>query len=43
MLPQKPVYDIIMKKGIWNLDEMGLEENFYDRYTKENFASKSTS
>ena len=27
MLPQKPVYDAIMKEGIWNLDEMQLEAN----------------
>lgn len=27
MMPQKPVYDDIMKQGIWNLDEMRLDEN----------------
>ena len=27
MLPQKPVYDSIMKGGIWNLDEMNLGRN----------------
>jgi len=27
MLPQKPVYDEIMKAGIWNLDEMNLQSN----------------
>lgn len=27
MMPQKPVYDDIMKEGIWNLDEMELQEN----------------
>ena len=27
MMPQKPVYDEIMKEGIWNLDEMELQEN----------------
>lgn len=30
MLPQKPVYDYIMKAGIWDLDKMDLEPNFYD-------------
>lgn len=29
MLPQKPVYDEIMKQGIWNLDDMGLEPNTF--------------
>lgn len=27
MMPQKPFYDEIQKKGIWNLDEMGLAPN----------------
>lgn len=27
IMPQKPVYDDIMKKGIWNLDEMNLQPN----------------
>jgi hypothetical protein len=27
MMPQKPVYDAIMKAGIWNLDEMYLQRN----------------
>lgn len=26
-MPQKPVYDAIMKAGIWNLDEMYLQRN----------------
>jgi len=28
MLPQKPVYDDIMAKGIWNLDTLKLDDNF---------------
>lgn len=27
LMPQKPVYDMIQKEGIWNLDEMNLEPN----------------
>lgn len=34
-MPQKPVYDDIMKSGIWNLDEMGLEPNRYDSYLEK--------
>lgn len=40
-LPQKPVYDAIMKAGIWNLDEMGLKENQYDKLLKENSKNKT--
>ncbi len=27
IMPQEPVYDAIMKSGIWDLNEMGLREN----------------
>jgi hypothetical protein len=27
LMPQKPVYEAIMKAGIWNLDTMGLQPN----------------
>ena len=40
-LPQKPVYDYIMKKGIWDLDSMGLEPNYYDAMLKEHNESKN--
>lgn len=33
-LPQRPVYDAIMKAGVWNLDEMGLQENRYDAWRR---------
>jgi len=29
-LPQKPVYDMIMEEGIWDLDNMNLDKNKYD-------------
>lgn len=35
-LPQKPVYDDIMKRGIWDLDTLNLKENYYDKVSKEN-------
>jgi hypothetical protein len=31
-LPQKPVYDMIMEEGIWDLDKMNLDKNKYDEY-----------
>lgn len=35
-MPQKPVYDLIQKAGIWNLDKIkGLKPNGYDKYCKE--------
>jgi hypothetical protein len=34
-LPQKPVYDEIMKIGIWKLDSMGLKKNEYDKICLE--------
>ena len=35
-MPQKSVYDTIMKEGIWNLDKMKiLEPNYYDKVCKE--------
>lgn len=34
-LPQKPVYDYIMKQGIWDLDSMGLEPNYYDEMLRK--------
>ena len=27
LMPQRPVYEAIMKAGIWNLDEMNLRSN----------------
>ena len=37
-MPQKPVYDAIMEKGIWNLDCMNLRPNkeclFWKRYNE---------
>ena len=29
-LPQKPAYDSIMARGVWNLGEMNLKPNLYD-------------
>ena len=40
-LPQKPVYDYIMKRGIWDLDSMGLEPNYYDAMLKEHNETNS--
>ena len=34
-LPQKPVYDHIMKSGKWDLNSMGLEPNFYDKIIQD--------
>jgi hypothetical protein len=31
-LPQKPVYDMIMEEGIWDLDKLNLDKNKYDEY-----------
>ena len=36
MAPQPPVYDDIMKGGIWNLDEMELGVNPYNEWLKSN-------
>lgn len=38
-LPQKPVYKDIMSKGIWDLDSMGLEPNYYDNRSREQTVS----
>ena len=40
-LPQKPMYDYIMEQGIWDLDSMGLEPNYYDAMLKEHNESKN--
>lgn len=40
-LPQKPVYNAIMKAGIWNLDEMGLRENSYDAWCKQRYSNEN--
>lgn len=34
-LPQQPVYNLIKKDGIWDLDSMGLEKNHYDEMLKK--------
>lgn len=34
-MPQKPVYNDIMKGGIWDLDSMGLQENSVETYHRE--------
>ena len=34
-MPQKPVYESIMKCGIWDLDSMGLEENYGEKYYRD--------
>lgn len=40
LMPQKPVYDVIQEKGIWNLDDLNLRENewcpYWKKYKKEN-------
>jgi len=40
LLPQKPVYDQIQAKGIWNLDSLDLEENGYDKAMRESAKKK---
>lgn len=34
MYPQEPVYKMIQNKGIWNLNDLNLKEN-YDSYLKD--------
>ena len=41
MMPQKPVYDYIMKGGIWDLDSMELERNPCCPYWKDHYEKKS--
>ncbi len=38
-LPQKPVYDRILAAGVWDLDSMGLEPNYYDAAMEKRRAS----
>lgn len=39
-LPQEPVYEMIKKQGIWDLDSMGLEPNNYDELWKKKMEEK---
>lgn len=34
-MPQPPVYEAIMKCGIWDLDSMGLQENSSEKFNRE--------
>ena len=34
-MPQKPVEEAIRKAGFWDLDSMGLEENYSEKYMRE--------
>lgn len=40
-MPQKPVYDYIMQRGIWDLDSMGLEPNYYDAMLRKDNETNS--